>query len=146
MTNFMNDAITEASKAISHSEVPVGSVIVYKNQVIANSFNRSIINNDITAHAEILAIREASTKLQSRYLLDCDLYVTLEPCHMCAYAISLARIRRLYFGAYDPKNGAVENGPCIYSNSSTHHKPEYYGGIEEKKCSILLKEFFANRR
>ncbi|MDJ1407416.1 MAG: nucleoside deaminase [Candidatus Midichloria sp.] len=142
----MQYAINEARKAFDAAEVPVGAVIVCGEQIIAKIHNLSINNIDITAHAEILALRKASHKLQTRYLTECDLYVTLEPCAMCAYAISLARIRRLYFGAYDPKTGGVDHGPCIFAHSSTHHKPEYYGGIEERRCSKLLKDFFINKR
>ncbi|MDJ1257921.1 MAG: nucleoside deaminase [Candidatus Midichloria sp.] len=144
--HFMQYAINEARKAFYTAEVPVGAVIVCGKQIITKVHNLSISNIDITAHAEILALREASHKLQTRYLTECDLYVTLEPCAMCAYAISLARIRRLYFGAYDPKTGGVDHGPCIFAHSSTHHKPEYYGGIEERRCSELLKDFFINKR
>ncbi|MDJ1313246.1 MAG: nucleoside deaminase [Candidatus Midichloria mitochondrii] len=144
--HFMQYAINEARKAFDTAEVPVGAVIVCGEQIITKVHNLSISDMDITAHAEILALREASHKLQTRYLTECDLYVTLEPCAMCAYAISLARIRRLYFGAYDPKTGGVDHGPCIFAHSSTHHKLEYYGGIEERRCSKLLKDFFINKR
>ncbi|WHQ47147.1 MAG: nucleoside deaminase [Candidatus Midichloria sp.] len=146
INNFMRHAICEARKAFDNTEVPVGAIIVLNHQIIAKVHNLSISNIDITAHAEILALREASHKLQARYLTECDLYVTLEPCAMCAYAISLARIKRLYFGAYDHKTGGVDHGPCIYTHSSTHHKPEYYGGIEERRCSKLLKDFFIKKR
>lgn len=146
MQQFMYTAIKEAKKAFAISEVPVGAVIVLGDKIIAQSHNLSISNIDATAHAEILTLHNASKILNSRYLTDCDLYVTLEPCPMCAYAISLTRIKRLYFGAYDHKSGGVEHGPQIYQAKSTHHKPEYYGGIEEEKCSELMKKFFALRR
>jgi tRNA(Arg) A34 adenosine deaminase TadA len=114
--------------------------------VVARTGNRTIADHDPTAHAELIAIRAASTTLGSERLADCDLYVTLEPCAMCAAAMSFARIRRLYFGAADPKGGAVENGVRFFAASTCHHQPEVYGGINESECAALLKEFFQARR
>ena len=146
MQDFMEVAIDEAKKALALSEVPVGAVVVMENRIIARSHNLSIANSDATAHGEMLALQSASQILQSRYLTDCDLYVTLEPCPMCAYAISLARIKRLYFGAYDFKSGGVEHGLRVYDNQNTHHKPDYYGGIKEQRCSKLMRDFFLSLR
>jgi len=146
MQSFMNQALIEAIKAFDSSEVPVGAAIVHNNEIIAKAHNNQIINSDSLAHAEILAMRAASERLGSRYLTECDIYVTLEPCPMCAHAISLMRCRALYFGAYDPKSGGVENGPRIYTHGSAHHKPSYYGGIEEDSCKNLIKQFFKQRR
>ncbi len=142
----MQIALSEASNAATCGEVPIGAVIVKDGQVIASAHNLTEINNDPTAHAELLAIREACAKLGTPRLMDCDMYVTLEPCPMCATAISFARIRRLYFGAYDAKGGGVENGPRIFSQPTCHHKPEIYGGISESECGDLLKAFFKDRR
>ena len=135
-----------AREAAARGEVPVGAVIVRDGKIIASSHNLTETNNDPTAHAELLAIRSACEILASPRLPDCDLYVTLEPCSMCATAISFARIRRLYFGAYDTKGGGVEHGPRIFSQPTCHHAPEIYGGIEESACSEILKKFFAERR
>ncbi len=147
MTNpFMQSSINQASKAASCGEVPVGAVIVKDGKVIASSHNLVETERDPTAHAEILAIRAASKLLSSPRLTDCDLYVTLEPCAMCAQAISFARIRRLYFGAYDPKGGGVENGARVFAQPTCNHKPEVYGGIAEQECGELLKDFFKERR
>jgi tRNA(adenine34) deaminase len=142
----MQTALELARLAAGENEVPVGAVIVKDGQIIAESYNLTETMNDPTAHAEMLAINAACEVLESPRLVDCDMYVTLEPCPMCAQAISFARIRRLYFGAFDPKGGGVENGARIFNASSCHHKPEIYGGIEESECGQLLKEFFAVRR
>ena len=142
----MERAIEQARLAGERGEVPVGAVIVKDNQIIALSENQIINRRDPTAHAEILAIRSACEILKTERLIDCDLYVTLEPCPMCAAAISLARIRRLYFGAYDPKGGGVENGPRIFNQTTCHHKPEVIGGIHESQCGELLKDFFKDKR
>ena len=143
----MDLALAEARDAAARGEVPVGAVVVdAKGDVLARAGNRTLELRDPTAHAEILALREAAAKGGSERLLDCDLYVTLEPCAMCAGAISFARIRRLYFGAGDPKGGAVEHGPCFFGQPTCHHTPEVYGGIGETAASELLKAFFAARR
>ena len=140
-------AFTEAEKAAERGEVPVGAVIADKlGNILAAAGNRTLADNDPTAHAEMIAIREAAARLGSERLVDCDLYVTLEPCAMCAGAISFARIRRLYFGAGDEKMGAVDNGPHFFTQSTCHHKPEVYGGIGEQRAQVLLKNFFKNRR
>ncbi len=140
-------AIAEAEAAALRGEVPVGAVIVGGDGVVlAQAGNRMRELNDPTAHAEMLAIRAACAALQSERLTGADLYVTLEPCPMCAAAISFARIRRLYFGAGDPKGGGVEHGPRIFSQPSCHHAPEVYGGIAEARCAELLRAFFARRR
>ena len=146
MTAFMDIALDEARAAGRRGEVPVGCVVVRQGEAIARAGNRVIAHRDPTAHAEIVAIRQAGTLLHSERLEDCDLYVTLEPCAMCAAAISFARIRRLYFGAPDPKGGAVEHGPRFFAQSTCHHAPEVYGGIGEARASELLKRFFAARR
>lgn len=140
-------ALAEAEAADARGEVPVGAVIVGADgNVLARAGNRTRELNDPTAHAEMLAIRQACAALQSERLTDADLYVTLEPCPMCATAISFARIRRLYFGAADGKGGGVENGPRIFSQASCHHAPEVYGGIEETRSAALLRGFFSARR
>jgi tRNA(Arg) A34 adenosine deaminase TadA len=140
-------AFTEAERAASLGEVPVGAVIVDKlGNILAAAGNRTIIDHDPTAHAEMIVIREAALKLGSERLVDCDLYVTLEPCAMCAGAISFARIRRLYFAAGDEKMGAVENGPHFFTQPTCHHKPEVYSGIGQQRAELLLKDFFKNRR
>jgi len=144
--SFMQNAINCAQAAIAAGEVPIGAVIVKDNRVIASAYNLVEKNCDPTAHAEILVIRSACEILKSPRLIDCDLYVTLEPCAMCAQAISLARIRRLYFGAYDEKGGGVENGASIFSQPTCNHKPEVYGGINESECGDLLREFFRAKR
>ena len=144
--SFMDLAIEEAHKARLRGEVPIGAVLVKDGEVIARAGNRTIKHNDPTAHAEILVIREACEKLGNQRLNDCDLYVTLEPCPMCAAAISFARIRRLYYGAADIKGGAVDNGPCLYNQPICHHAPEVYSGFAETECATLLREFFLQRR
>lgn len=142
----MDLALEEAGRAAERGEVPVGAVIVRDGVVLARAGNRTLADKDPTAHAEILAIRAAATALGSERLVDCDLYVTLEPCPMCAGAISFARIRRLYFGAADPKGGAVDNGVRLYGDATCHHRPEVYGGIGETAAAALLKDFFRSRR
>lgn len=146
MTSPMALALAEAEAAGNRGEVPVGAVIVRGGQVIARAGNRVEELGDPTAHAEMLAIRAAATALGDKRLADCDLYVTLEPCPMCAAAISLARVRRLYFGAYDPKSGGVEHGAKVFDHATCHHRPEIYGGLEESRAAGLLREFFAERR
>jgi tRNA(adenine34) deaminase len=142
----MSVAFDEARAAGARGEVPVGAAIAREGAIIASAGNRTIADNDPTAHAEILAIRAAAAKLGSQRLADCDLYVTLEPCAMCAGAISFARLRRLYYGVGDPKGGAVENGPRFFAQATCHHAPETYGGIRESEAVNLLREFFAARR
>lgn len=142
----MQAAITQAGKAFGFDEVPVGAVIVKDNKIIAEAYNLVELNKDPTAHAEILVIRAASALLESPRLVNCDLYVSLEPCAMCAQAISFARIRRLYFGAYDKKGGGIECGARIFSQPTCHHQPEIYGGIAESECGSLLQEFFQQKR
>jgi tRNA(adenine34) deaminase len=144
--SLMSVALEEAYAADGRGEVPVGCAIVCNGSVIARAGNRTIADRDPTAHAEIIAMRAASTALGSERLADCDLYVTLEPCTMCAAAMSFARIRRLYFGAADPKGGAVEHGVRFFSAPTCHHRPEVYGGINESECAALLKGFFEVRR
>lgn len=127
-------------------EVPVGAVVVKDGRIIARAGNRTEELRDPSAHAEILALREAGKMLGEPRLMGCDLYVTLEPCPMCATAISFARIRRLYFGAYDPKGGGVDHGPKIYGQPTCHHAPEVVGGLEESRAGELLRNFFQDRR
>ncbi|HET7191611.1 MAG TPA: nucleoside deaminase [Pseudolabrys sp.] len=146
MPSFMQIALEEARAAGARGEVPVGCAVVRDGAVVARAGNRTIVDRDPTAHAEILAIRAAAAVLGTERLTGCDLYVTLEPCAMCAAAISFARIRRLYFGAEDEKGGAVEHGVRFYSAPTCHHRPEIYGGIDESECGALLKEFFRTRR
>ncbi|EAU41749.1 CMP/dCMP deaminase, zinc-binding protein [Fulvimarina pelagi HTCC2506] len=143
---FMDEALEEARRAATRGEVPVGAVIVRDGEIIAKAGNETRAAKDPTAHAELLAIRRACLALEAERLTDCDLYVTLEPCAMCAGAISFARIRRLYFGAADPKGGAVENGARFFSQSTCHHAPEIYSGLSETASADLLKAFFAERR
>jgi len=144
--SFMQLALDQARAAGLRGEVPVGCVVVRDGDVAARAGNRTIADRDPTAHAELLAIRQAAAALGSERLAGCDLYVTLEPCTMCTAAMSFARIRRLYFGAADPKGGAVENGVRFFSQPTCHHRPEVYGGISESECTLLLKEFFQARR
>lgn len=144
--SFMQMALEEARAAETRGEVPVGCVIVRGGEVIARAGNRTLADKDPTAHAELIAIRDAAAKLGSERLIDCDLYVTLEPCTMCAAAMSFARIRRLYFGAADPKGGAVEHGVRFFAAPTCHHRPDVYGGINESDCAGLLKDFFEARR
>ena len=142
----MTLALDAARDAARQGEVPVGAVVVKDGVALATAGNRTLSDLDPTAHAEILVLREAARKIGSERLIDCDLYVTLEPCAMCAGAISFARIRRLYFGASDPKGGAVEHGPRFFSQPTCHHAPEIYGGIGETESANLLREFFKERR
>jgi len=146
--NFMEAAMLEAENAFERGEVPVGCVIVdgQSGKIIAQASNRTEELDDPTAHGEMLAIRDAAKSVGSARLPGCDLYVTLEPCPMCAAAISFARIRRVYFGAYDPKSGGVDHGARIFEQSSCHHKPEVYGGINETACGEMLKTFFRQKR
>lgn len=146
MASFMEMALDEARAAGAAGEVPVGCVIVREGAVIARAGNRTLADADPTAHAELVAIRRAAATLGSERLTECDLYVTLEPCAMCAAAIALARIRRLYYGAADPKGGAVENGVLFFASPTCHHRPEIYGGMAAAEASALLKEFFRERR
>lgn len=140
-------ALAEAEAAAARGEVPVGAVLVGPDgAVLAKAGNRTRELSDPTAHAEMLAVRAACAALGSERLTGCDLYVTLEPCSMCAAAISFARIRRLYFGATDPKGGGVEHGPRIFNQPSCHHAPQVYGGIAESQAGELLRTFFAARR
>ncbi|MGE3247835.1 MAG: nucleoside deaminase [Beijerinckiaceae bacterium] len=142
----MSRAFAEARAAAACGEVPVGAAVVKDGKVIAAAGNRTLADRDPTAHAEMLAIRAAAQVLGSERLIDCDLYVTLEPCAMCAGAISFARIRRLYFAASDEKGGAVENGPRFFAQPTCHHAPEVYGGFRESEAGEMLKDFFRNRR
>jgi tRNA(adenine34) deaminase len=146
MPSFMDAAIALARNAAAAGEVPIGAVIVQDNRIIVSSHNLTETATDPTAHAELLAIRSASEFLKSPRLIDCDLYVTLEPCAMCAAAISFARIRRLYFGASDPKGGGVEHGGRFFSQPTCHHKPEVYNALQESQCGELLRGFFKSRR
>jgi tRNA(adenine34) deaminase len=145
--SFMDDALAEARAAQVADEVPVGAVIVRDGGlIVARAGNRTLRDRDPTAHCEMLAIRQAAALLGSERLTDCDLYVTLEPCAMCAAAISFARIRRLYYGAADPKGGAVENGVRFFAAPTCHRRPEVYSGINESEAAALLKDFFKARR
>jgi tRNA(adenine34) deaminase len=144
--SFMDLALKAAEKAGKSGEVPIGCVIVRDGEVVAAAGNRTITDRNPTAHAEVLAIREATEKLGSERLIDCDLYVTLEPCTMCAGAISFARIRRLYYGAADPKGGAVESGVRFFASPTCHHAPEVYSGLGESVSAALLRDFFRERR
>jgi tRNA(adenine34) deaminase len=142
----MSIALEEARAAGARGEVPVGCVVVRDGTIVARAGNRTIADHDPTGHAELIAIRAAASALGSERLADCDLYVTLEPCAMCAAAMSFARIRRLYFGAADTKGGAVEHGVRFFAAPTCHHRPEVYGGINEIDCGELLKSFFQTRR
>src|SRR3954463_11472307 len=144
--SFMDLALKAAENAGKSGEVPIGCVIVLNNEVVATAANRTLTDRDPTAHAEILAIRQASETVGNERLVDCDLYVTLEPCTMCAGAISFARIRRLYYGASDAKGGAVDYGVRFFASPTCHHAPEVYGGISEADSATLLRGFFETRR
>lgn len=146
--DFMGLALAQARQAAQRGEVPVGAVLVdgKRGEIIAAAGNRVEANRDPTAHAELIAIRAGAMVLDAPRLAEADLYVTLEPCPMCAQAIAFARIRRLYFGAYDPKGGGVEHGPRIFEQATCHHRPEIYGGIAEREAAALLAEFFKSRR
>jgi len=144
--SFMDLALKAAETAGKSGEVPIGCVVVLNNDVIARAGNRTLVDRDPTAHAEILAIRQAAKAIGSERLPDCDLYVTLEPCPMCAAAISFARVRRLYYGAADPKGGAVESGVRFFASPTCHHVPEIYSAVGESEAATLLREFFRARR
>ena len=146
MSSFMEIALEEAKAAASAGEVPVGAVIVRDGKVVSKAHNRVLRDKDPSAHAEMLAIRLAAKTLGSERLIDCDLYVTLEPCAMCATVISFARLRRLYYGADDPKGGGVAHGARIFSQETCHHSPECYSGMDEQRASQVLKDFFKARR
>ncbi|MBX9711118.1 MAG: nucleoside deaminase [Xanthobacteraceae bacterium] len=144
--SFMDLALKQAEIAALEGEVPIGCVVVHAGSVIAQAGNRTLRDRDPTAHAEILAIRQAANVLDSERLVDCDLYVTLEPCTMCAGAISFARIRRLYYGASDPKGGAVDSGVRFFAAPTCHHAPEVYPSVGENESATMLKDFFKARR
>jgi len=146
MPDPLSLAFERAREAAAAGEVPVGAVVVKDGEVLGAAGNRTLTDKDPTAHAEILAIRQAAARLGSERLIGCDLYVTLEPCAMCAGAISFARIRRLYFAAPDPKGGAVEHGPHFFAQATCHHAPETYGGLRESEAAGLLRDFFKERR
>ena len=144
---YMDDALEEAAKALERGEVPVGAVIVEKSgTIIARAGNETRARLDPSAHAEVLAIRKACNTLKTDRLVDCDMYVTLEPCAMCAALIANARIRRIYFAASDPKSGGIQQGARVFDHEQTHHIPEIYPGIGEEKAVQLLKIFFATKR
>jgi tRNA(adenine34) deaminase len=143
----MDEALAEARAAAAHGEIPVGAVVIdLGGRIIARAGNRTEADHDASAHAELLALRAAASVQRNPRLPGCDLVVTLEPCPMCAQAISLFRIRRLIFGAYDPKGGGIEHGPRIYDSSSCHHRPEVIGGVRETESAALLRDFFRERR
>jgi tRNA(adenine34) deaminase len=142
----MDLALKAAEMAGKSGEVPIGCVVVRDNKVIATGANRTLADRDPTAHAEILAIRAAAAAIGSERLVDCDLYVTLEPCTMCAAAISFTRIRRLYYGAADPKGGAVDSGVRFFASPTCHHAPEVYSSVGESEAATLLRDFFKVRR
>jgi tRNA(adenine34) deaminase len=143
---FMDLALEEARRAAARGEVPVGAVLVRDGEVLAADGNRTLELSDPTAHAEVLVLRAACAAAESQRLPGCDLYVTLEPCPMCAAAISFARLRRIYFGAGDPKGGAVEHGVRFYAQPTCHHAPEVYSGLAERDAAALLRDFFKDRR
>ncbi|MBE0703916.1 MAG: nucleoside deaminase [Afipia sp.] len=144
--SFMDLALKQAEIAASGGEVPIGCVVVYDGAVIAQAGNRTLADRDPTAHAEMVALREAARKLGRERLTDCDLYVTLEPCTMCAGAISHARIRRLYYGALDPKGGAIDSGVRFFGSPTCHHVPDVYPAVGEEQAAALLRDFFKARR
>jgi tRNA(Arg) A34 adenosine deaminase TadA len=140
-------ALAEAEAAGERGEVPVGAVLTDgTGKVLAAAGNRVEENHDPTAHAEMLVLRAGAARMGAARLAECDLWVTLEPCAMCAAAVALTRLRRLYFGAWDPKGGAAEHGPRLFQQASIHHRPEVYGGIEERRAAALLRAFFRDRR
>lgn len=143
---FMRAALEQAQQAARRGEVPIGAVIVLNGEIIARDGNRTLELNDPTAHAEVLVIRQAGTHLVSQRLIDCDIYVTLEPCTMCAAALSFARIRRLYFALGDEKGGGVEHGARVFDQPTCHHAPEVISGLGEEPARTLLTEFFKARR
>jgi tRNA(Arg) A34 adenosine deaminase TadA len=144
--SFMGAALQEAEKAQDRGEVPVGAIVVFQNKIIGKGHNLTRHLKDPTAHAEIIALKEASKRLGTPLLEGCDLYVTLEPCAMCAGALSLARMRHVFFGAYDPKGGSIDHGPRLFQQPTCLHRPQAWGGIDEKHCQKLLKDFFKQRR
>ncbi|CEG09346.1 tRNA-specific adenosine deaminase [Afipia felis] len=144
--SFMDLALKQAEIAASGGEVPIGCVVVHDGAVIAQAGNRTLADRDPTAHAEMVALREAARKLGRERLTDCDLYVTLEPCTMCAGAISHARIRRLYYGALDPKGGAIDSGVRFFGSPTCHHVPDVYPAVGEEQAAALLRDFFKARR
>ncbi len=146
VSTFMDMALKAARDAAGAGEVPIGCVVVRDGKIIATAGNRTLRDHDPTAHAEVLALREAASKIGSERLIGCDLYVTLEPCTMCAGAISFARIRRVYYGAADPKGGAVESGVRFFAAPTCHHAPEVYPGISETESAQMLRAFFRERR
>src|SRR5438874_7227891 len=143
---FMDLALDEAHAAADAGEVPIGCVIVCDGDLVAQASNRTLADRDPTAHAEMVAIRRAAEAMGTERLVDCDLYVTLEPCTMCAAAISFARIRRLYYGAADPKGGAVDSGVRFFASPTCHHAPEVYPSVGEREAATLLRDFFKARR
>ena len=143
---FMQEAFIQAKNALKLDEIPVGAVVVLNEEIIGKGFNQSINKSNPTGHAEIIAIQGAGEKIKNYRLADCDLYVTLEPCPMCAAAISNARLRRLYYGAGDPKSGGVAQGARVFAHPQCHHVPEVYDGIAEGEAGALLRQFFATRR
>lgn len=145
---YMMMALEDARRAGAAGEIPVGAVLVngLTGEIVARAANLTETDHDATAHAEMLVLKEGGRKLGTPRLVDCDLYVTLEPCTMCAAAIAFARIRRLYYGAYDPKGGGVEHGARFFSQTTCHHRPEVYGGIHEQDCGAILKNFFKDKR
>ena len=143
---FMREALDEARRGAAGGEVPVGAVVVMDGTIVARAHNAPIALADPTAHAEVLAIRAACALLGDERLTGCDLYVTLEPCPMCAAAVSFARIRRLYYGAADPKGGGVEHGARVFNHPTCHHAPEIYAGIDEERAAAVLRTFFQGRR
>lgn len=145
--SYMNVALEEAAKALERGEVPIGAVIVENfGNIVARAGNETRARLDPSAHAEVLAIREACTVLKTERLVNCDMYVTLEPCAMCAALIANARIRRIYFAASDPKSGGIQQGARIFDRKQTHHVPEIYSGIGEEKATKLLRNFFSKKR
>ena len=145
--SYMNMALEEAAKALERGEVPIGAVIVENSgNIVARAGNETRARLDPSAHAEVLAIREACTVLKTERLVNCDMYVTLEPCAMCAALIANARIRRIYFAASDPKSGGIQQGARIFDRKQTHHVPEIYSGIGEEKAAKLLRKFFSKKR
>ena len=144
--NYMEMALAEARAAAERGEVPVGAVLVCDEVVVARDGNRTREGNDPTAHAEMLVVRAACRLLGQERLMGCDLYVTLEPCAMCAAALSFARIRRVYYGAADPKGGGVDHGPRFFTQPTCHHAPEVYSGMAEQEAAGILRDFFRSRR
>lgn len=144
--SFMEDALACAEAAAEAGEVPVGAVVVHNGKIIGVGHNRTRTDHDPSAHAEIVAMRQAAKFLGNDRLDDCDLWVTLEPCTMCAGAIAHGRIKRLYYGASDPKGGAIESGVRFFETATSHHRPEIYGGLDEGRAARLLRDFFAARR